>query len=78
MVTNFRNKLEEAGANWEMNTYGGVRHGFTNPDAGSFAWLADVVIAIGLTMLWFRKWLRGNHSQKENQPEKQLSRVRQI
>jgi dienelactone hydrolase len=36
VVTNFRNKLEEAGANWEMNTYGGVRHGFTNPDAGDF------------------------------------------
>ncbi len=37
VVTNFRNKLEESGAVWEMNTYGGdVRHGFTNPDAGSF------------------------------------------
>lgn len=36
VVTNFRNKLEEAGADWEMNTYGGVRHGFTNPDAASF------------------------------------------
>lgn len=36
VVANFRNKLEQAGANWEMNTYGGARHGFTNPDAGSF------------------------------------------
>ncbi|WP_078118018.1 dienelactone hydrolase family protein [Thiosocius teredinicola] len=36
VVTNFRNKLDEAGANWEMNTYGGARHGFTNPDAASF------------------------------------------
>lgn len=36
VVTNFRNKLEEAGANWEMNTYGGARHGFTNPDAAKF------------------------------------------
>ena len=36
VVTNFRNKLDEAGANWEMNTYGGARHGFTNPDAGKF------------------------------------------
>ena len=36
VVTNFRNKLDEAGADWEMNTYGGVRHGFTNPDAASF------------------------------------------
>ena len=36
VVTNFRNKLDEAGATWEMNTYGGVRHGFTNPDAASF------------------------------------------
>lgn len=29
-------KLEEAGANWEMVVYGGARHGFTNPDAGSY------------------------------------------
>lgn len=36
VVTNFRNKLDEAGANWEMNTYGGARHGFTNPDAAAF------------------------------------------
>ena len=36
VVSNFRNKLEEAGANWEMNTYGGARHGYTNPDAGKF------------------------------------------
>ena len=36
VVTNFRNKLDEAEANWEMNTYGGVRHGFTNPDADQF------------------------------------------
>jgi dienelactone hydrolase len=36
VVTNFQNKLEEAGANWEMAIYGGVRHGFTNPDAGNY------------------------------------------
>jgi len=36
VVTNFREKLEIAGARWEMNTYGGARHGFTNPDAASF------------------------------------------
>lgn len=36
VVTNFRNKLEEAKADWEMNTYGGARHGYTNPDAGTF------------------------------------------
>lgn len=35
VVSNFRNKLEEAGADWEMNTYGGVRHGFTDPSADS-------------------------------------------
>jgi len=34
VVTNFRNKLDEAEAVWEMNTYGGAKHGFTNPDAG--------------------------------------------
>lgn len=37
VVSNFRDKMQEAGANWEMNTYGGdVRHGFTNPDANQF------------------------------------------
>lgn len=36
VVTNFRNKLEEVNANWEMNTYGGAKHGFTNPDAAKF------------------------------------------
>ncbi|RMG34914.1 MAG: dienelactone hydrolase family protein [Gammaproteobacteria bacterium] len=36
VVANFRNKLEEAGARWEMDTYGGARHGFTNPDAGRY------------------------------------------
>lgn len=35
VVTNFRNKLDAAGADWEMNTYGGARHGFTNPNAGA-------------------------------------------
>ncbi len=33
VVTNFQNKLEEAGANWEMDIYGGARHSFTNPHA---------------------------------------------
>jgi dienelactone hydrolase len=33
VVTNFQNKLEAAGANWEMDIYGGARHGFTNPNA---------------------------------------------
>lgn len=36
VVTNFQNKLEEAGANWEMDIYGGVRHGFTNPNASDY------------------------------------------
>lgn len=36
VVTNFRSKLDEAGADWEMNTYGGALHGFTNPDAAKF------------------------------------------
>jgi len=34
VVSNFRNKLDEAQAVWEMNTYGNAKHGFTNPDAG--------------------------------------------
>ncbi len=33
VVANFREKLDEAGADWEMNTYGGAVHGFTNPNA---------------------------------------------
>jgi len=36
VVTNFQNKLEAAGANWEMDIYGGARHGFTNPNAGDY------------------------------------------
>lgn len=37
VVTNFQAKMQEAGAIWEMDIYGGdVRHGFTNPDAGNF------------------------------------------
>ena len=36
VIANFRAKLEEAGANWEMNSYGGAKHGFTNPDAGKY------------------------------------------
>ena len=36
VVTHFRAKLEASEAVWEMNTYGGVQHGFTNPDAGRF------------------------------------------
>lgn len=36
VITNFQAKLAEAGAAWEMDIYGGARHGFTNPDAGSF------------------------------------------
>ncbi|MCG6941277.1 MAG: dienelactone hydrolase family protein [Thiohalocapsa sp.] len=36
IVTNFQNKLEAAGANWEMDIYGGARHSFTNPNAGEY------------------------------------------
>jgi len=36
IVANFREKLDAAGANWEMNSYGGARHGFTNPDVGQY------------------------------------------
>ena len=32
----FKQVLTEAGADWEMDVYGGARHGFTNPDAGKF------------------------------------------
>jgi dienelactone hydrolase len=36
VVLNFQEKLEAADANWEMDIYGGVRHGFTNPDAADY------------------------------------------
>ncbi len=36
VVANFQSKLEAAGANWEMDLYGGVRHSFTNPKVGDY------------------------------------------
>jgi len=35
-ITAFKAALSEAGVDWEMDVYAGARHGFTNPDAGSF------------------------------------------
>lgn len=35
-VQAFQQALDAAGADWRMVTYGGVRHGFTNPDAGAY------------------------------------------
>lgn len=29
----FENEMRAAGANWQMNLYGGAKHSFTNPDA---------------------------------------------
>jgi dienelactone hydrolase len=34
IVQNFAAKATAADANWELVSYGGVRHAFTNPDAG--------------------------------------------
>lgn len=31
--TAFEKEMREAGVNWQMNLYGGVRHSFTNPEA---------------------------------------------
>ena len=36
VVANFQSKLEAAGANWEMDIYGGVKHSFTNPAVGEY------------------------------------------
>lgn len=36
VVANFQAKLEEAGANWQLDSYGGARHSFTNPDASDY------------------------------------------
>lgn len=35
-ITAFKAALTEAGVDWEMDIYADARHGFTNPDAGSF------------------------------------------
>lgn len=35
-VAEFKAALEKAGADWEMVTYGGARHGFTNPGAARY------------------------------------------
>lgn len=35
-VQAFQQALDAAGADWRMITYGGVRHGFTNPSAGDY------------------------------------------
>ena len=35
-VAAFQQALTAAGADWEMVSYGGAKHGFTNPDAGSY------------------------------------------
>ena len=33
---NMVKQLEQAGADWQMNIYGGAKHSFTNPDADRF------------------------------------------
>ena len=35
-VAAFQAALDKAGVDWEMDVYGGTRHGFTNPDAGEY------------------------------------------
>ena len=36
-VNKFTEQLEKTKADWQLVTYGsGVRHGFTNPDAGKY------------------------------------------
>ncbi len=35
-ITAFKAGLDRAKADWEMTSYFGTRHGFTNPDAGSY------------------------------------------
>jgi dienelactone hydrolase len=36
-IVAFKQALTDAGVDWYMVSYGGVRHGFTNPDAGRYA-----------------------------------------
>jgi phospholipase D1/2 len=46
-----------------------VIHSIRDPEASSFAWLAGVVIVIALTVLWLRKWLRGNRVPTKDQSD---------
>lgn len=39
-ISAFKGALSDAGVDWEMDIYAGARHGFTNPDAGSFGMAA--------------------------------------
>jgi dienelactone hydrolase len=36
LVTAFSDEMRAAGARFEVVSYPGAKHGFTNPDAGSF------------------------------------------
>ena len=65
VVANFQARLEAAGAQWEMDSYGGVKHSFTNPDAAKagmenlkYDALADA-----------RSWLRMRNFFRELFPE---------
>jgi dienelactone hydrolase len=35
-IVKFKQALEDANVDWEMDIYGGAKHGFTNPEAGEF------------------------------------------
>ena len=35
-LAGFKDAMEAAGADWQLITYGGARHGFTNPNAGDY------------------------------------------
>lgn len=35
-IAGFKKALDNAGVDWQFNTYSGAKHGFTNPDAGLY------------------------------------------
>lgn len=39
-VAKFQDNLAKAGADWQMNVYGGAKHSFTNPEAARFGMAA--------------------------------------
>ena len=47
----------------------GLVRSIRDPDIGSIAWLAAVVLMIAVAALWLRKWLRGRKAPAESRAD---------